>query len=326
MIAKTPVTPIFIFSLVRSGSTLLQRMLATHPKIATMSEPYILLPLVYMTKERGVYAEYGHDLAAIGIRDFDRDLGGFSPELRDFVLSLYEKGANGADFFVDKTPAYCFIVDEIMELFPEAHAVFLWRNPLAMIASTIESLPHYGRWNLYNKWDSYFTEGLTRLIAASKKYADRAVVVQFEQLVSDPETITAPIFETIGLDPTEADVHHHQSVKLKSWNVGDKQGRKTYQDVSDKPLEKWKSILNSPLRLRWCRRYLRWLGKENLTYLGYDFDQLMSEMNGVTKNWARTPSDAFWMLFGAGYRLFEYRLTRHKLQDFRAGKEIFIHT
>jgi len=51
------ITPIFIFSLPRSGSTLMERILATHPAVGTASEPWILLPFLYTRIRDGVYAE-----------------------------------------------------------------------------------------------------------------------------------------------------------------------------------------------------------------------------------------------------------------------------
>src|SRR5262249_20278294 len=39
-------TPILLLSLPRSGSTLVQRVLAAHPGVATASEPWLLLPLL----------------------------------------------------------------------------------------------------------------------------------------------------------------------------------------------------------------------------------------------------------------------------------------
>ena len=37
--------PIFLLSLPRSGSTLLHRMLASHPQVATLPEPWVPMPL-----------------------------------------------------------------------------------------------------------------------------------------------------------------------------------------------------------------------------------------------------------------------------------------
>jgi hypothetical protein len=70
------VTPIFLLSLPRSGSTLVQRVLAAHDGVATAAEPWILLPQIYALRTEGAYAEYGHALATRAIGDFARNLDG----------------------------------------------------------------------------------------------------------------------------------------------------------------------------------------------------------------------------------------------------------
>jgi hypothetical protein len=52
-------TPLFLLSLPRSGSTLAQRILAAHGGIATTSEPWILLPYLYV---RTSYRRVGSDV------------------------------------------------------------------------------------------------------------------------------------------------------------------------------------------------------------------------------------------------------------------------
>jgi hypothetical protein len=51
------INPIFIFSVSRSGSTLVQRVIAAHNGVATVSEPWILLPYLYTSRSRGVTTE-----------------------------------------------------------------------------------------------------------------------------------------------------------------------------------------------------------------------------------------------------------------------------
>ncbi|MFW6066259.1 MAG: sulfotransferase, partial [Planctomycetota bacterium] len=43
----TTVSPLILFSLPRSGSTLLQRMLSLHGRIASTAEPWLLIPQLY---------------------------------------------------------------------------------------------------------------------------------------------------------------------------------------------------------------------------------------------------------------------------------------
>ncbi|MBT8101022.1 MAG: sulfotransferase, partial [Gammaproteobacteria bacterium] len=50
--------PVFLLSLPRSGSTLLQRMLMTHPAISSVPEPWLLLPIFYPRRTSGHSAEY----------------------------------------------------------------------------------------------------------------------------------------------------------------------------------------------------------------------------------------------------------------------------
>ena len=66
------VTPVFIISLPRAGSTLLQRMLGSHPQIATASEPWILLPLLSVDRPGSAQTDYGFDLSRKALQDFWR--------------------------------------------------------------------------------------------------------------------------------------------------------------------------------------------------------------------------------------------------------------
>ena len=63
-------TPIFIISLPRSGSTLLQRILTSHESVASASEPWLLLPLIEMIGSKNIescanYSKLTSQLAAV---------------------------------------------------------------------------------------------------------------------------------------------------------------------------------------------------------------------------------------------------------------------
>ena len=117
-------------------------MLSVHPEVATTSEPWFLLPLLYALRRPGVYAEYGHRTAVRAIDDFFGSLAGgreaYLEEVRTFALPVLERRI-GRAYFLDKTPRYHLVVDEIKELFPDGRFIFLWRQPLAVAASIIES-------------------------------------------------------------------------------------------------------------------------------------------------------------------------------------------
>ena len=118
------IKPIFIFSISGSGSTVVQRIIGAHHGVATVSEPWLLLPHAYTLRHQGVDAEYLHSVMVKAIEDFCEELPGgaddYCSEMREFALRLYEKAAGEkASHFLDKSPPYCLVSEEIMSLFPE---------------------------------------------------------------------------------------------------------------------------------------------------------------------------------------------------------------
>jgi hypothetical protein len=314
-VSGSAVTPVFIFSLPRSGSTLTQRLLASHDAVATSSEPWLLLPYLYTLREQGCYSEYGHYLMVSGVKDFCAELPGGEADYREVIarlaLDLYTKAGGGdATHFVDKTPRYHLIVDDIMALFPEGRFIFLWRNPLAVIASIVETFGK-GRWILYVLKVDLF-DGVHRLVEACRRYDERAVNVRYEALVTDPEAEAGRLFAYLGLDFDAELLQRVGQFRLKG-RLGDSAGQ-SYRDISREPLEKWKQVLANPLRKWWCRRYLRWIGKERLAVMGYDLDELLGELAAVPASGRHLLSDLLHLFFGVLYDWFEPAILRDKLR------------
>jgi hypothetical protein len=274
---------VFLLSLPRSGSTLLQRLLAAHPQIAACGEPWLALPALYSLRESGVDSEYDHRTAARGIRSFCSHClpGGereYREALRDHLNRLYTSAAHGHRYFLDKTPRYHLIADELLDLFPNAHFLFLWRNPLAIAASLLESW-NQGRWNLdVHAIDLY--AGTTRLIGASMRTELNATAIRYEDLVTSPELELRRLLIWLGLDLPTSIVDRYASAPLAGV-VGDTRGTRRYRTISTEPLDKWKNTLTNPLRKAWANRYLDWLGEERLAHQGYDLHELKAELATV---------------------------------------------
>jgi Sulfotransferase family len=273
------IQPIFIFSVSRSGSTLLQRIIAAHPGVATVSEPWLLLPYAYALRREGVDAEYSHPKMVDAIEDFCQELPGkredYRRELREWVLRLYEQAAAGqqARYFLDKSPPYCLIAREIIELFPGAKFVFLWRNPLSVAASVIET---WEPWRPTLFPGDLFT-GLPRLIAARAEVGPRAHSVRFEDIVGGEERSLRGLMEYLEIEFDPEALSSFSKVELNG-RTGDPTGVKRYSALSSEPRQKWKQTLANPLRRDWARRYLNVLGAERLSAMGYDAGELLREL------------------------------------------------
>jgi hypothetical protein len=317
--------PLFLFSLPRSGSTLLQRALAAHPDISTVSEPWILLPLLYARRSEGAYAEYDHGLAKGAVDDFVATLpeGGadYDEAVRAFAGHLYARAARpGAAYFVDKTPRYHLVVEDVLRVFPDAKFVFLWRNPLAVAASIMNTYAA-GRWNLYLcKVDLY--DGLARLVEAFAANGNRAYALRYDDLLADPATQLGELCDYLGLPRQPSMVAALDGVALNG-RLGDRDGR--YRGFAAEPLDSWRTTFGNPLRRRWARRYLDWLGADRLATMGYEIAELRAALAAGSAELDGVGSDAARMLYGMVWSGFEPVLVRDKLRHLRERRTIHAH-
>jgi hypothetical protein len=307
---------------------MVQRILASHEDVATASEPWVLLPYLYTLKERGVYAEYSHKTMVVAVEDFYREMPGgkddYLSAMRDSVLCLYNKVAKEeVKYFLDKTPRYHLVVDDVIRLFPEGRFIFLWRNPLAVVSSIMETWSK-GRWNLYEFKVDLF-DGLSNLAESYKKHRRRVCAVSFEDLIINPEKECQRIFAYLGIPFDKKILSIFNEVKLKG-RMGDTDGTRRYQSLSSAPLEKWKKTLANPVRKVWCRHYLDWIGPERLGLMGYEYEGLRAELNALPVGLSRCGSDVLRMLFGMLCNAFEPWPIKDKLGLLPAWHRIHWHS
>ena len=320
-------TPLFLLSLPRSGSTLAQRILAAHEAIATASEPWILLPYLYTLRERGAYAEYSHRVLVRAVEDFCKVLphgrDDYVAEIRELALRLYCKASpDGTRYFLDKTPRYHLVSDEIIAAFPDGRYLLLWRNPLAVVASLIETWAG-GKWNLYRFKVDLF-DGIENLIQTYERHEEKLHAVRYEALITQPEETWGNVFRYLGLPFDSSVLALFGNVELTGrW--GDHTGTQRYAAVSSEPLERWKRVLNNPVRKAWCRRYLRWIGRERLAVMGYDLDVLIAELDALPTSYRRIASDVGRGYWGILRDLSEPHILGQKLSKLPEWNRIHVH-
>jgi hypothetical protein len=287
--------------------------------VATTPEPWILLPLIGMRREE-TYADYDHGWARRAIAEFRErvsDTGdGFDDELRTFVLRLYRRAAGtDATFFLDKTPRYHLIASEILDLFPGARALILWRNPLSIMASLIETWGG-GHWNLY-RYNVDLYRGLPQLVDLARQNRTNVLSVRYEELVTNEREILASICDHFGIQEDRLD----WSIPAIGGSVGDpNQG--TYGHISKESINKWKSVISNPCRKIMAKKYLKWLGKERLSVMGYRYDILVKGIKSVPTTKKYIFSDIIEILKGMVWTFGEYKIYKEKL---KLDKDISIH-
>ena len=286
-------TPILLLSLPRSGSTLVQRVLGAHEEVETASESWLLLSLLLSLRD---------DVPAPGAWQprIHAALGDFAAELPDGVASyeraagtaaraLYEEAAGGARFYLDKTPPYFLVVDEIVRALPEARIVVLWRNPLAVLASVVETFCG-GRWRPQDYPTSLFG-GLERLVAAVLRYPSRIHTVRYEDLVGGEHDAWRGLTEFAGFEFDPGSLERFSRISLNG-AMGDKSGVRTYTGLTVEPSAKWRAAISNPVRRAWAQRYLEWIGAERLALMGYDLGRLRGELDAAELSLAGSGRDA----------------------------------
>lgn len=298
-----PIVPIFLLSLPRSGSTALQRALSAHPDVGTASEPWLLLPLLYPLRAHGAAAEYDHAVMHQAIADLCRGLPdgaqSYRAAARRMALEIYRELAPEARYFVDKTPRYHLIADELFAMFPEAKFVLLWRNPLAVLASTVETWAG-GRWSVH-RWSIDLFEGVANLTSVQAMHGDRLSVIHYEDAVENPDHELARLFGSLGLDPVPGGPGGSRTATLGG-ALGDRRASEGAAALTDQGPDKWKAVLANPVRKAWARRYLKWIGRERLELMGYDLSRLLGELSDVRVSGRRATSDVVRLIRGRAVR------------------------
>jgi hypothetical protein len=267
--------------------------LAAKAEIATCSEPWIALPLVYLTRKQGTLAEYSHKVSQIGIEDFIEELDGghafYNKECAKFIRNLYSNIATTQDakYFLDKTPRYYLIIDEILSMFPDGKFIFLWRNPLS-VATSISNTWANGQWNL-SQYSTDIYKGLTNLVDAYEKYHEQCISISYEELVTNKNETCDKVFSF--LDIPLGNGNYSMNDAAVHGRLGDKSGKALYSNVDSGPLAKWEDWVCNPIRRKWCNDYLDWIGASRLQIMGYSMKQMKERLMDTHVNLDRIPSD-----------------------------------
>lgn len=328
MSEPTKVEPLFLLSMPRSGSTLLQRILASHEQISTSPEPTFLLPLLHLDRSTDVMATFDQRYTAMAVQDFVTSLPGgratYETELAGLATSLYHAAAgDGVRFHLDKTPKYHLIAHEIARMFPDAPIVVLWRNPLSVIASIMKTWGG-GRWNLAD-FRIDIDEGLQTLVELVQQQPDRVIQVRYEDLVGTAEATIEAVFERLGLEPDQSVLERFGELGLEGRIQDPNVSTEAFKTMRSDRTEMWKEVLANPIRKRWAARYLRSLGRERLAVMGYDLDELLGEVEALKSTTAFLKSDLFAIPFDLASRLFEVQLFQHKFRSARSGRSLLAH-
>lgn len=273
---------IFLISQPRAGSTLTQRILASHPKVHTVSEPWLMLHPLYARRREGITSEYIHRHAHTALEHFLEHAGGedlYFEALRRMYSYLYDQSliASGKSVFVDKTPRYYLILPELVRTFPEARFILLVRHPLAVLSSMVRTWAPDGKLFHLERWKKDLFEAPLRLVEGRSLIEERGAVLHFEEMLADPLGQIRALCPKIGLNFVP-EMINYGSGTLPTWKFGDAEQVYCHQRPEAANADRWLEDATDPQMWRILNDYFDALGPQTLSTLGYDPERCRKQL------------------------------------------------
>ena len=203
--ATTSITPVFIVGLPRSGSTLLDQMLAAHPHIDGTKELTTILHIVQDMAEK-----YG--------KAFHEVLPNLTAQEKQTYANWYLESAatftKNSAYFIDKNPENFKYISVILALFPQAKIIDLRRDPVANGLSAYRH--HFASGHNYSNALSDFAQyytAYTKVISHfAAAYPEAVTTITYETLVNEPVPTLQNVCAFIGVEEIAKplDFYKHQ--------------------------------------------------------------------------------------------------------------------
>lgn len=262
--------PIIVVGCPRSGTTLLQVMLHTHPRIAIPPENRFVLPAYSRRREFGdlgkeanrrklgkwitrrsktKFGDFGLDADEVIAR-----IAAAPPTLGSALSTIFQAYADrfGKARWGDKRPMYALHLDVIRRLYPDAQIVSIVRDGRDCIAS-LKEMSWYQH-DLHYAISSWALSVDATRRAARRLGPDSFYEIGYEQLVHDPEPQLRALCDFLG-----EDYHAAMADPAETAAVAVPERKKhhalTHQPVTEQRVESWRERL-TPEEIAVCESLL----------------------------------------------------------------------
>jgi len=262
---------IFLASQPRAGSTMTQLVLSNNSQVKTSSEMWVQFLLAGLESEfKSARKNFNLDMAELALFDYYKAL---PKKTKYTVFSELSKTIYGLKegeemFFLDKTPRYYLILEELVEAYPEAKILLLKRDPEDIFKSIITTWHKNNSLRVVakNQYADLFIAPY-RILEFEKKHAQNPHVmsVKYEDLIHNPEKGFRSLYDFLGLDFTLEDLDFSHNKKLTG-TLGDPTGVK----LSKKPSPSLQKQALSSTQKKYVEWYVNYLGADFLKSYGYE--------------------------------------------------------
>jgi tetratricopeptide (TPR) repeat protein len=225
--------PIFILGLPRSGSTLLEQILASHSQVEGTSElPYIgrIATSLNRNREHGInYPEAMRELAPKNLRAHGEE----------YLALARMHRRSGADRFIDKMPNNFPNVGFIALVLPNAKIIDARRHPLDACFSCYRQLFAKGQNFTYDLTEigEYYLQYQRMIEHWAAVLPGRVLTMQYEEVVADFKTQVQRLLEFCGLPWEDACLRFYESERP----VRTPSSEQVRQPIYDRSVGHWRN-------------------------------------------------------------------------------------
>lgn len=190
-----PCVPIFIVGMFRSGTTLLERMLAGHSQVADGGETMAFAEQLKRTGNRGYRGLVDADAArAWASADFDALARGYTEPLAWL--------SRGCPFVTEKLPSNFLLVAHIAKALPQARFLHLVRDPMDTCFANLRTLlSDDAGYSTSQQWMGEYFNAYRSLMSHWRRVFPGLILdVVYDELVADPERVMRDVSAHCGLE------------------------------------------------------------------------------------------------------------------------------
>lgn len=225
---SSDVTPIFIVGMPRSGSTLVEQILASHPQIRGVGEVTFLPDVI--ADNLGSYEEMSEKLSAARLADTSRA-----------YLERLRASCESGDYVCDKMLGNFANIGLIKLLFPGAKVIHCRRDPLDTCWSMYKTL--FSDQSLLYAYDlteiGHYYKTYTQLMDHWRDVlGDFIFETEYEQLIADQNGQTRALIDFVGVAWDDACLDFHRTRRsVKTASV-----TQVRQPIYKSSVKRWKSF------------------------------------------------------------------------------------
>jgi Sulfotransferase family len=254
--------PVFVLCEARSGSTLLRFLLDAHPDMSCPAETNLPALCHTMVTTWSLMAGYPLPGSAPGQPpELPAEVTEGLRRSMDLMVSTY-LGRVGKKRFCDKSLGSARYAGLLLQVYPQAKFVCLYRHPMDVIASAMEACP----WGLSGYgFDPYIAatpgngvfalarfwlESTAQIMSVEEDLEEHCLRLRYEDLVSSPDLVMSELLSFLGLPPVADIVSRCFRSEPEAFGASDHKIWHTTRITADSVGRGWNmpaSLINSPV-------------------------------------------------------------------------------